>query len=229
MRTSCKSFAILLLAMMSVSAVAQTLSPPVAEYRGKVSGMFELRNDSDEPLAAILEVSGFSVDTTGNLLYADVPAGTQVDFGANSFLIQPHQTHMVFYKATTTQPATWFTIKSTLTKAKPAPNQMRINFLLPHVVYAYQKAKLKKEDIKVEAHEQGGTLNVRVTNDSQKLGRVESVKVKGFEKEAEFGGFPMFPNYKREIALATGAKQAADATVVITFQDGFSLSVPVGR
>src|SRR5579884_1063603 len=134
---------IFLTALVAGSAMGQTVSPPIAEYRVKASGMFELRNDQDFPLAAILEVHGFSVSEQGQLQYNELDPRVNVELGANSFIIPPHQSHYVFYKAKSDQPSYWFTILSTLTKANPEKNQMRLNFVLPHVVYVYQKPKLK--------------------------------------------------------------------------------------
>src|SRR5512147_2141941 len=185
------SFAIAIL--FGTMGVAQTVAPPIAEYRNKAQGMFELRNDGDVPLAAILEVHGFSVDEAGTLRYEPLDSHVKVELGGNSFVIAPHQSHYVFYKATSTTSSAWFTILSTLTKAASAPNQMRINFVLPHVVYLYQKQKLKKDDITARVVSEGsepGKYVVELENHSTKLGRVESVTGHGFEKSVEMGGFP---------------------------------------
>lgn len=214
--------------LFGTMGVAQTVAPPIAEYRNKAQGMFELRNDGDVPLAAILEVHGFSVDESGVLLYQPLDGTVKVDLGANSFVIPPHQSHYVFYKATSTQPSAWFTILSTLTKAQSAPNQMRINFVLPHVVYLYQKQKLKKDDVSVHvsASSVAGQYVVEIENHSGKLGRVESVTGRGFEKSVETGGFPIFPNKKRQYAFEGGSTKPG-AQVKVTFEDGFSVEVPL--
>jgi hypothetical protein len=217
-----------LVAVFSVTGVAQTVAPPVAEYRNKANGMFELRNDGDMPLAAVLEVHGFVVDEAGTLTYHDLNPEVKVELGANSFVIPPHQSHYVFYKASSSASQAWFTILSTLTKASSAPGQMRINFILPHVVYIYQKQKLKKEDVTVhlKAGQNAGQYTLEIENHSNKLGRVESVSAQGFEKSVDMGGFPIFPEKKRQVVL-NGGTPSADTKVKVSFEDGFSVQVPL--
>ena len=221
----------LLLAMcvlFGVTGVAQTVSPPVAEYRNKANGMFELRNDGDVPLAAILEVHGFTVDERGQIMPQALDPALKVELGSNSFVIPPHQSHYVFYKASCSSPQVWFSIQSTLTKAASAPGQMRINFVLPHVVYIYQKQKLKKEDVSVQVKpgQTPGQYTLEIENHSDKLSRVETVTGQGFEKAVEAGGFPIFPQKKRQVVL-DGGTPSAGAKVKVSFEDGFSVQVPL--
>jgi hypothetical protein len=225
-RIALLSFAVAVI--FGTMGVSQTVAPPIAEYRNKAQGMFELRNDGDMPLAAILEVQGFSVDESGVLHYQPLDSHIKVELGGNSFVIPPHQSHYVFYKATSTSASAWFTILSTLTKATTAHNQMRINFVLPHVVYLYQKQKMKKDDISVRlsAGTTPGQYVVELENRSDKLGRVESVTGRGFEKSVEVGGFPIFPGKKRQFVLDGGNGKSA-LNVKVSFEDGFSLDVPL--
>lgn len=214
--------------LLSAVGVGQTITPPIAEYRGKAQGMFELRNDGDVPLAGIVELQGFTVDQEGNLTYQPISDSIKVEMGTNSFVIPAHQSHMVFYKVSTAKPYAWFTVLSTLTKAASDRTQMRINFVLPHIVYLYQKQKLKKEDVSVTVSRgaKEGEYSVQVQNQSDKLGRVENVSWKGFENSNESGGFPVFPQATRRVTLETGAVKK-NATVKVNFQDGFSVEVPV--
>ena len=99
---------ILLVFVLAISAVGQTVSPPIAEYRGKASGMVEFRNDGDFPLVAILEVKGFVVNEQGTLLYTALDPKINVEFGASSFVIPPHESHFVFYKTKSELPSYWF-------------------------------------------------------------------------------------------------------------------------
>jgi hypothetical protein len=213
--------------LLAVSAMGQTVSPPIAEYRGKASGMVELRNDGDEPLAAILEVRGFQVDEQGALLYVPLDPKIKVDLGANSFVIPPHQSHFVFYKASSDQAACWFAILSTLTRATNEAGKMRINFILPHVVYVYQKSKLKRSDLNVSLNPApDGSYALEIANLSEKLGRVQSIDVSGFEKDLSLGGIPVFPAKKRFVDVNAGPKKT-NPKVNVVFEDGFSISVPV--
>ncbi len=208
----------------AVSGVGQTVAPPIAEYRGKAQGMFELKNEGDLPLAVILELHGFQVDEQGGILYAGLDPAIRVELGESSFVIPPHGSHFVFYKAQTEKPNAWFAIVSTLTKAASDENHMRINFVLPHVVYLYQKQKFTKDDFDVAVQHTENPLEyaVAITNRSAKLGRVETVTWKGCQKNGELGGFPMFPAGKRSLRISCGVP-GAQPSVKVTFQDGFSL------
>jgi len=215
--------------LFGMTGAAQTVSPPVAEYRNKANGMFELRNDGDVPLAAILEVHGFTVDEKGNVVYQALDPNLKVEIGSNSFIIPPHGSHYVFYKASSSSPQSWFSILSTMTKAVATPGQMRINFVLPHVVYIYQKQKLKKEDVTVRVlpGTNDGKYTLEIENHSDKLSRVESVTADGFQKPVEVGGFPLFPGKNRQVVVDGGTPNA-NAKVKVSFEDGFSLQVPLG-
>jgi P pilus assembly chaperone PapD len=219
--------AILLVFMLATSAVGQTVSPPIAEYRGKASGMVELRNDGDFPLATILEVKGFTVDEKGTLLYTALDSKIEVEFGASSFIIPAHQSHFVFYRTRSEMPSYWFAFLATLTRANADRRQMRLNFVLPHVVYVYQKPKLKRADVNVKllTGEDGG-LKLQIENHSEKLARVQSIETHGFEKSLELGGVPIFPAKQRFVEFNAG-QHNSKANVEVVFEDGFTITVPV--
>jgi len=215
--------------LLSAVGVGQTITPPIAEYRGsKAQGMFELHNDGDVPLAAIVEIQGFSVDENGQFGYQAADPATKVEIGTNSFVIAPHESHMVFYKATVSGQHAWFTILSTLTQAASDRNRMRINFVLPHIVYMYQKQKLKKDDViaTMLPSEKSGEYLLQVQNRSDKLARVEGVAWRGFQKNADSGGFPVFPHATRRIKQETGMASKAPS-VKVNFEDGFSIEVAI--
>lgn len=213
----------------SVLAAAQTLSPPIAEYRRKANGVLELRNNGDTPLATILELRGFAVDAQGNMKYVPLDPGITVELGSNSFTIPPHQAHYVFYKASSALLPAWFAIMNTMTQATPASGGMRINIVLPHLVYLYQKPKLKKQDVRVRIFpgNEAGEYGLEFENLSGKMGRVGGVDCRGFEVNQTYGGFPLFPHQTRRLSLKTGAPSDR-ARFRIRFEDGFRLeeSVP---
>jgi hypothetical protein len=205
-------------------AHAQTLSPPIAEYRAKANGVLELRNDGDTPLAAILELRGFAVNENLDLRFGPIDPAIQVELGASSFVIPPHQTHYVFYKASAKNLPAWFIINNTLTQAKPVDKGVRINFVLPHLVYVYQKEKLRRVDILVRAlpSDEAGEYLLEIENTSPKLGRIKSIQAKGFSHEAEHGGFPLFPRETRRILVKAG-EASRQSHFQIQFEDGFRL------
>lgn len=219
--------AILLVFVSAISSMGQTVSPPIAEYRGKASGMVELRNDGDSPLAAILEVKGFTVDERGVLLYTPLDPKIVVEFGASSFVIPPHQSHYVFYKTRSELPSYWFAFLSTLTRANSDRHQMKVNFILPHVVYVYQKPKLKRADVNVALLQgEDGSLRLQITNQSPKLARVQSVETHGFENNVVLGGVPIFPEKQRFVQFNAG-QHNSKARVEVVFEDGFTVTLPV--
>lgn len=193
-----------------VSLGAQAIAPPIAEYRGNVvSGMVEIQNSMDYPMAALIETRGFKVDGHGQVHYGPLNPGVHLALGATSFLVGPHDNRMVFYKATVPTPPVSCAIVITMTRAK-ALKGMRINYVLPHMIYVYQKDKLSRDDVRAELA--GGVLRIR--NVSEKLGRVTEVRA----AKQDFGGFPLYPEQTRELAV-----QGNKAT--IDFEDGFKINV----
>lgn len=216
---------------LAAGAEGQSLSPPIAEYRVKANGMLELRNNGDAPLAAVLELRGFSVDRQGSLRYGPLAPGVSVQLGANSFTIPPHQGHYVFYKASAMRLPAWFAIINTLAQAAPVTRGIRINIILPHFAYIYQKSKLRKDDLMVRVlpGDKSGEYALEVQNVSEKLGRVKQVQAKGFEVNSVYGGFPLFPGETRRVSLQ-GRNPSQRARLRIQFEDGFHLdeSLPGG-
>lgn len=192
-------------------AVAQSISPPIAEYRGtKVDGMFTIENATENSMAVVLEVKSFSVDDHGQVQYRPLDSGIQVKLGVNSFVLRAHDSRMIFYKATYPTSPVSFSIVPTMTKAGVVEG-VRVNYILPHMVYVYQKDKFERSDIKLALS--NGVLQVQ--NLSNKLGRVLNVKA----TKEDLGGFPLFPGQTRQVPL-TGTNAS------VTFQDGFKVNVP---
>jgi hypothetical protein len=212
------------LSLAMTLAPGQTLSPPLAEYRGKADGMLWLRNDGDVPLAALLEVRGFQVNDKFDVDSAPLDAGIRVDLGTNSFVIPPHQMHYVFYKAAAKTLPAWFAIVCNLTQAKPLQDGMRINFVFPHLVYVYQKAKFNKEDITVRALPAAdpGEYRLEFQNSAAKLGRIKGIQTKGFSPDGGHGGFPLFPHETRLLIVKAG-KPTEQSRFQIQFEDGLRL------
>ncbi len=207
---------------------AQVLSPPIAEYRKKADGMLTLTNVGDAPLATILELRAFSVDDDGNLQYGPPDPQVSVRLGSNSFTIPPRQVHYVFYKASCLRLPCWFAIINTLTQATPVASGMRVNIILPHLVYIYQKPKFRKGDVHVQVLPGRGAGQYRLSfeNHSQKLERVETVQLRGFTLSESYGGFPLFPGQTRWLSVETGTP-SRKAQFRIRFAGGLRLDVPL--
>lgn len=190
---------------------AQSIAPPIAEYRGaKADGMFEIQNTADYPMAVVLETKSFAVDDHGQVRYRPLDPGIQIKMGASSFVLRAHDSRMIFYKATFPSAPTSFSILPTMTKAGVVEG-LRVNYILPHMIYVYQKEKFQRSDVRVRVV--GGVLQIQ--NLSTKLGRVEAVQA----SKQDLGGFPLFPGQTRQIALS-GDKAS------VTFEDGFKVNVP---
>jgi len=195
--------------LLTGAAMAQSIAPPIAEYRGaKIDGMFELQNGNDYPMAVVLETKSFTVNDHGVVVYRPLAPGVLVSMGASSFVINAHDSRMVFYKAIVPSLPSSFSIIPTMSKAA-ASKGMRINYMLPHMIYAYQKERLEKADVRVSVD--GGVL--RVENLSQKLGRVKSIEAANGPR----GGFPLFPGQTRAVEIEKGK-------VHVTFGDGFTIN-----
>jgi hypothetical protein len=220
--------ALLFISTVVGTASAQALSPPHAEYTRKANGMFALRNNSDVPLVAFLEVRRFSFDDKGTLLFSDPPPNLNVEFGSNSFTIPSKQTHYVFYKADGPAPPNWFAIVSTLIPATQVHANLRVGIVLPHFVYVFQQHKIKSGDIEVQVvpGSRQGEYRMGFKNVSEKLARVETIEGKGFEHKVQRGGFHVFPGKTRWITLETGATRER-AEFRIRFLGGYRVKVPL--
>ena len=130
-------------------------------------------------------------------------------------MIPPHQTHYVFYKASTRNLPAWFIINNTLTQAKPVDQGVRINLILPHLVYVYQKERLRRGDVKVSVFPttEAGVYMVEFENTSPKLGRIRGIQAKAiFPARREHGGFPLLPRETRHILLKASTRPPTSPT-----------------
>jgi hypothetical protein len=198
------------LCFASVLAWGQSIAPPIAEYRGsKVSGMFEIRNTTGDAMAVTLDTKTFTVDERGQVHYGPLAQDVKVQMGSSSFVLSAHDKRMVFYRVSFPSSPASFSIVTTMTKAQEQVG-MRVKFVLPHMIYVYQKEKLKRSDVSLDL----GNGVLRIHNLSPKLGRVSEVLV----DSGDVGGFPIYPNQIREVAVAKTTRAS------VKFDDGFSLS-----
>jgi hypothetical protein len=92
-----------LLILSATSLAAQSIAPPIAEFRGnKVDGMVEVQNAADYPMAVPIKTKSFVVGGRGEVHYLSLDKNLEVSLGASSFIIRPHDSRIVFYKATAT-------------------------------------------------------------------------------------------------------------------------------
>jgi hypothetical protein len=180
---------------------AQSVSPPIAEYRERARSSFRLDNASLFPITVVLEVRGFEVTEQGEVM--DVPLDTsrvRVKLSEMSFRIPPRGNHRVFYEASGDSLPAWFNIVSAMTGAR-TESGLSVRLLLPHVVYLNQKQHLKKEQVVVRSFELdplSRKARIQLENLGPNLGRVLQVSVAGEGSLHQMGGgFPLFPRSRR--------------------------------
>jgi hypothetical protein len=204
----------LLASATPVNTAAQTVSPPVAEYRERARSSFLLTNASLFPLSVVLEVRGFDVTEDGEVV--DVPLDTtrvHIRLSATSFRIPPRGASRVFYEATGDSLPAWFQILSAISGARTASG-INLRIVLPHVVYLNQKDGLKREDVAIRAFDfdsAAGMARVELENTSDRLGRVLELNIRDSTKYSlPAGAFPLFPHQRRRVALPWASPNPPD-------------------
>jgi hypothetical protein len=189
------------LTMISIRLVAQSVSPPIAEYQVRARSSFQLHNASLFPIAAVLEVRGFTITEQGEVI--DIPLDTSrihVKLSEMSFRIPPRGSHTVFYEATGDSVPAWFNILSALSGAR-TESGLNVRILLPHVVYLNQKQPLRKEEVAIRRFEfdaTGRKARVHLENLGPHLGRVQQLNISdGRNTTQTAGGFPLMPHSRR--------------------------------
>ncbi len=188
-------------ALAPAGVLAQTVSPPIAEYQERARSSFQLTNGTLFPLNVVLEIRGFRVTEQGEVV--DAPLDTskvRVKLSAMSFRIPAHGTYTVFYEASADSTPAWFNILSAMSGAR-TESGLNVRILLPHVVYLNQKQTLAREDVAVRAVEYdsaGSRVRVQLENLSPRLGRVLQVSAAGERATSQpVAGFPLFPHSLR--------------------------------
>ncbi len=218
---------LLLLAAAPTPVAAQSISPPISEYRGlKARGSFIVTNQTLFPLTVVLQPKGFKVTEDGDLY--DVPLDTnavKLRLSAMSFRLQPRQAYTVFYEASTDTVPYWFNVWSGITGSK-TESGINLRIELPHVVYLYQKQKLTAGDITIRSvryRPAEKQVIVEFANSSPRLGRVQSVVASAERvRNQEAAGFPLFPESIRRMRMPW-ADSLPPQRIEVRF-DGFRLN-----
>ena len=198
------------------SLIAQSVTPPIAEYREHARSSFQLTNGTLFPLSVVLELRGFRVTEEGEV--EDLPLDTtrvHVKLSAMSFRIPPRGTYTVFYQATADSLPAWFNILSALTGAR-TDTGLNVRVLLPHVVYLNQKAPLRKDEVIIRASRYDsatGKVRVQLENTGAHLGRVLAL-TPGPGDHGGTGGFPLFPHSRRWAEAAWAGTRAPSRLTV---------------
>ena len=194
------------LLLWSRLAAAQSVSPPIAEYKERARSSFQLSNGSLFPVTAVLEVKGFDITDRGEVV--DLPIDStrlHVKLSAMSFRIPARGAYTVFYEANGDTLPAWFNVLSAMSGLRSA-NGLNVRVLLPHVVYLNQKQPLKRADVAVRTFEfdpAAGKARVQLENLSGRLGRVLELKMSNEDSGSQpGGGFPLLPLHQRWVEVA---------------------------
>ena len=200
--------------------LAQTISPPIAEYQERARSSFQLTNTTLFPLNVVLEVRGFQIGADGNLV--DVPLDTSrvhVKLSTMSFRMGPRATYTVFYDARADSAPAWFNILAAMTGAR-TDTGLNLRVILPHVVYLNQKEPLSREDVALRAFEVDSTTGharVELENLGPRLGRVLAVTASnGSAQSTPTAGYPLLPHSRRWTEIGW-AGPAVPTRLVIRF------------
>jgi len=194
------SLLVLLVLLAGIKAHAQTISPVIVEYQGKASGRFQVMNDSDVPLAVVLQPESFKLDSQGQPTYFPLDPNVHLELSTTSFRLAAHQTYIVFYKASAASLPAWFTIYATIT-GKRTTQGLELAIHLPHTVYLLGKKPLESSAVvwdKVSFQAAESKIEGQVSNVGSDYGRVVDVLVTDASgKKEQFTGFPLFPGQHR--------------------------------
>jgi hypothetical protein len=190
---------------LPVRAGAQSVSPPIAEYQERARSSFQLRNPSIFPITVVLELRGFGISDTGEVI--DLPLDTariHVKLSEMSFRIPPRGSRTVFYEARGDSLPAWFNILSAMSGTK-TESGLNVRILLPHVVYLNQKQSLRKTEVALKSIEYDSAARkarVQLENLGPNLGRVYQLSLAdGHNTSQPGGGFPLLPHRRRWVEV----------------------------
>ena len=184
---------------------AQSVSPPIAEYQERAKSSFQLQNASIFPITVVLEVHGFTVTETGEVV--DLPLDTariRVKLSEMSFRIPPRGTRTVFYEASSDSLPAWFNILSSMSGAR-TESGLNVRILLPHVVYLNQKQALRRSDLDIgvlQFDPVAKKARVHLENLGPNLGRIYQLTIGDDHSTSQpAGGFPLLPHQRRWVEV----------------------------
>jgi hypothetical protein len=208
-------------------ASAQTVSPIIVEATGKVSGKFELTNDTLQPMAVVLEPKSFDLGPDGLGVFRPLDAGIHLQLSNTSFILQPKESYYVFYKASADKVPAWFTVYAVFESIQKGPG-LKVRIMLPHTVYLYQKKPLGRDAIRVNQaiyDKRHDKIICDLENSSLSLIRASSTHGVGNKADVVSGGFPLLPNSPRHLEIDW--KQKNPPTYLLLHFPHFDIKEPL--
>lgn len=128
------------LAVLALRSAGQTVSPVIVECNQKCSGEFTVTNGGITPLTVTVEAYSFSLaaDGTSKLRKLDTTVDVQLD--QMSARVGPKADHTFGYKLRCDAPPCLVTLYAGMVVGRTSDG-MALRVLLPHVIYADEKAK----------------------------------------------------------------------------------------
>jgi len=181
----------------------QEVGPPVAEYRGRGVGTFEVRNNGLFPMTVVIEPFGFVQDSLGAIAYGPFDATRiKLRLSTMSLRLQARSAMVVSYEVSADSLPAWFVITSTFHGTRR--QGVNYNFQFPHVVYLHQKASVRAEDVRisdlsVDAAEKQARF--RIANTSAWMTRCGEGTLSGGGARASISAFPLFSHFARWVTV----------------------------
>jgi hypothetical protein len=182
---------------------SQEVGPPVAEYRGRGVGTFEVRNNRLAPMTVVIEPFGFVQDSLGAISYVPFDATRiKLRLSTMSLRLQARSAMVVSYEASADTLPAWFVITSTFHGTHR--QGVNYNFQFPHVVYLHQKASVRTEDVRISDLSVDGTekqARFRIANASRWMTRCGQGTLSVGGARSSIPAFPLFPQFARWVTV----------------------------
>ena len=186
------------------TARTQEVGPPVAEYRGRGVGTFEIRNSTLFPMNVVIEPFGFTQDSLGAITYIPFDATRiKLRLSAMSLRLPPRSALTVSYEVAGDSLPAWFVITSTFHGTRR--QGVNYNFQLPHVVYLHHKSSVRPDDVRISdlsVDAAAGQARFRIGNASRSTTRCgEGTLISARGTRVSIPAFPLFPDFARWVTV----------------------------
>lgn len=144
---------------LSITAVAQTITPVVVQFgskKGKAEGSFTVKNEGVTPLRAILQPVSFGPRQDNKPTAFTLDSSIHVDLSESSTRLGPQQEKTIFYSVLCDKLPCWLMIVSSFTGEQNTKEGVLLSLNLAHTVYLCAKedgcrARIWKEQLKQPA------------------------------------------------------------------------------